>query len=65
MCRALGERVAYCYHALSLPSLSQRLDSLREHLRHEQLQRLLQRTRQPRLRRKLQKCLKALLPMAK
>jgi SRSO17 transposase len=48
---------------LSLPPLNQRLESLRAHLHHEQFQRVLHRTRNPRLRRKLQKCLPPLLFM--
>jgi hypothetical protein len=48
---------------LSLPPMHERLESLRDHLREEQLQRLLHRTRRPGLRRKLRKCLRQLLPM--
>ena len=51
---------------LSLPPLSQRLESLRDHVRIERMHRLLRRTRQPALRRKLKKCFRLLLaaPMA-
>lgn len=47
---------------LSLPPLSQRLESLRAQLRHERLRRLLARTRKPSWRRKLQHCLVQLMP---
>jgi hypothetical protein len=41
------------------------LESLREHLRNEQLERLLRRTRHSGLRRRLHKCLRQLLPAAR
>ena len=50
---------------LSLPPLSQRLESVRAQLRSERLERLLKRTRQPNWRRKLKHCLAELLPAAR
>jgi SRSO17 transposase len=47
---------------VSLPPLSQRIESSRASMRAERLTRLLQRTQEPRWRRKLKHCLAQLLP---
>lgn len=55
--KAEGAKARKAKKELSLPPLSQRLQSLRDELRRERLDRLVKRVRQRRLRKRLKQCL--------
>ena len=54
---AVGAKARTTKKELSLPSMSQRLEALREELRRERLDRLMKRVRHGRLRKRVRECL--------